>query len=156
MPPALAARFTVSELAVLAIVAAEVAGKGACSLTLAELAARAGCCRSTAQNALRSAARAGLIVIQERRQPGRKNLPNLIRIISTEWTTWLARGERRIGFKKSAPTDIGLKNERRADRRSTPAAMHGLHRAGWKRSKTLIGEGGQVDWPGLKYVSPCP
>jgi hypothetical protein len=37
MPPALAAKFTVSELAVLRIVGDEVRGQGACGLTLAEI-----------------------------------------------------------------------------------------------------------------------
>ncbi len=114
MPPALASRFTTGELAVLRIVGDEVAGKGTCSLTLGELSARAGCSRSTAKNALRSAARAGLLVIEERRQSGRKNLSNLIRITSAEWTTWLARGERRIGVKKFTPTVRGFRNKGRA------------------------------------------
>jgi hypothetical protein len=100
-------------MAVLKVVADEVAEKGACALTLGELSARAGCCRSTSQNALRSAARAGLIIIEERRRRGQKNLSNLIHVVSKEWLTWLARGERRrggmpspgIGFKKFAPTD---------------------------------------------------
>ena len=56
MPPALASKFTVSELAVLRIVGDEVSGQGACGLTLAEIAARAGVCRRMAQSALREAA----------------------------------------------------------------------------------------------------
>jgi hypothetical protein len=42
MPPALAAKFTTEELAVLRIVADEVWDKGWCDRTYAELAARAG------------------------------------------------------------------------------------------------------------------
>jgi predicted transcriptional regulator len=102
--------FTQGELAVLRVVGDEVAQHGACGRSLAEIAARAGCCRSTAKNALRSAARAGLVVIEERRQRGRKNLPNVVRIVSTEWTTWLARGERRIAVKKIAPTNTRIKS----------------------------------------------
>ena len=45
MPPALAAKFTVCELAVLRIVGDEVSGQGACALTIDEIAARAGVCR---------------------------------------------------------------------------------------------------------------
>ena len=66
MPPALAAKFTVSELAVLRIVGDEVSGQGACGLTLAEIAARAGVCRRMDQSALREAAALGLITVQER------------------------------------------------------------------------------------------
>jgi hypothetical protein len=117
MPPALAAKFTTAELAVLKVVADEVVANGVCSRSLAEIAARAGCCRSTAQNSLRSAARAGLLTIEERRRRGQKNLPNLIHVVSKEWTAWLARGERRrgdarspgIGFKTFAPTGSRLK-----------------------------------------------
>src|SRR5215208_6130781 len=46
MPPSLACKFTVGELAVLRIVGDEVIGQGACSRTLAEIAARAGVCRA--------------------------------------------------------------------------------------------------------------
>jgi hypothetical protein len=148
MPPGLAAKFTTGELAVLRIVGDEVRARGGCSLTLGEIAARAGCCRSTAQNALRSAARAGLVTIEERRQRGRKNLPNLIRVVSTEWRTWLSKGPRRgdggIGFKKIAPTDNGSRIEGGADRRNTPTAMQPLHRTGPIRSKWLIGERGET------------
>jgi len=140
----MAAKFTVSELAVLRVVADEVAEKGVCSRTLAELSARAGCCRSTAQNALRAAAKGGLITIEERRRRGQKNLSNLIRITSAEWSAWLARGERRmIGFKKIAPTDNSSRNKGRAEAWSSPTtAMRLLHRTGPIRSKSLIGERG--------------
>src|SRR5687767_10261963 len=89
MPPALAARFTVAELAALRIVADEVRLQGDCSLTLAEIAARAGVCRTSCQNALRAAARAGMVHVEERRRRGAKNLPNIITITSAEWRTWL-------------------------------------------------------------------
>jgi hypothetical protein len=59
MPPALAARFTVGELAVLRIVGDEVRGLGACARTIEEIAARAGTCRRMVQNAIRQAAARG-------------------------------------------------------------------------------------------------
>src|ERR671929_675913 len=86
MPPSLACKFTVGELAVLRIVGDEVRQHGHCDRSIAELAARAGCGRTTAQNALRQAARLGLITVQERRREGRKNDTNVIRIVSKEWT----------------------------------------------------------------------
>jgi hypothetical protein len=63
MPPAMAARFTVGELAVLRIVGDEVTANGTCDRSLAEIAARAGVCRKLAQLTLRMAAREGLIAI---------------------------------------------------------------------------------------------
>jgi len=48
MPPALAAKFTQGELAVLRIVADEVRRTGSCVRTVAEIAARAGVCRANA------------------------------------------------------------------------------------------------------------
>ena len=120
MPPSLACKFTVSELAVLRIVGDEVRQHGHCDRCMDEIAARAGVCRRMVQNALREAARLGLVTIEERRREGRRNLPNVIRIISKEWTSWLARGGRAsrpqpkplIGCKKMRPTDRHYKNQR--------------------------------------------
>ena len=92
MPPALAARFTTGELAVLRVVVDELVENGLCSRSLAEISARAGVCRTTAQNAIRRAAKLGLASIEERRRPGRKNLPNLVRVVSREWLTWIEMG----------------------------------------------------------------
>ena len=89
MPPGLASGFTVGQLAVLRIVGDEVHAKGTCDRSLAEIAARAGVCRKLAQLTLRMAARDGLITVQRRPRPGRKNLSNVVRIISAEWLTWL-------------------------------------------------------------------
>src|SRR5215211_4848555 len=120
MPPALACKFTVSELAVLRIVGDEVRQHGHCARCVDEIAARAGVCRSLVKNAIREAARLGLLTIEERRREGRRNLPNVIRIVSKEWTSWLARGGRSsrlsaellIGVKKMRPTDSSYKNQR--------------------------------------------
>jgi hypothetical protein len=92
MPPALAAQFTTGELAVLRIVADEVREKGRCDRTYGELAARAGVCRRTAMNALKRAARLGLLHIEVRPRPGRKNLTNVVTILSREWKGWIERG----------------------------------------------------------------
>src|SRR3954471_24960812 len=111
MPPALACKFTVSELAVLRIIGDEVRQHGQCDRCVDELAARAGVCRRMVQNAIREAARLGLLTIEERRREGRRNLPNVIRIVSKEWTTWLTRrarsshppAERPWGAKRCTP-----------------------------------------------------
>src|SRR3954447_22526148 len=71
-------------------------------------------------NTLREAARLGLLTIEERRREGRRNLPNVVRIVSKEWTMWLPRGRRAIGMKaelligckKMHPTDSSYKNQR--------------------------------------------
>src|SRR5215204_1953039 len=100
MPPALACKFTVGELAVLRIVGDEVLRHGRCDRTLGEIAARAGVCDRLARNAIRQAARLGLLTIEERRRQGQKNLSNVVRIVSREWTAWIARRNR--GKKDSA------------------------------------------------------
>src|SRR4051812_27826350 len=124
MPPALACKFTVSELAVLRIIGDEVRQHGHCARCVDEIAARAGVCRRMVQNALREAARLGLMTIEDRRGKGRRTLPNVTRIVSKEWTVWLAGGGRSsppaaepradppIGCKKLRPTDKGYKNQR--------------------------------------------
>lgn len=89
LPPALAARFTISEQAVLRIVADEVRANGCCSLCIDAIAARSGTSRATVQRALREAQVLGLIVVQERRRAGQKSLTNIIRVIMQEWRTWL-------------------------------------------------------------------
>jgi hypothetical protein len=105
MPPTLACRFTTGELAVLRIVADAVRDNGQCVLPVDAIAARAGVCRTTAQNAIRQAAREGLLTVQERRREGRRNDYNVLRIVSREWMTWIRRA---TGFKKNGPTDTGL------------------------------------------------
>jgi hypothetical protein len=102
MPPALAALFTTGELAVLRIVADEVREKGRCNPTYGELAARAGVCRRTALNTLRRAGRLGLLHIEVRPRPGRKNLTNVVTILSREWKAWIERGGRGSGARNDS------------------------------------------------------
>ncbi|SNB82294.1 hypothetical protein SAMN06265338_11924 [Rhodoblastus acidophilus] len=114
MPPALACLFTTGELAVLRIVADEVRDRKQCRLTLGEISARAGVGITTARNALRYAAREGLVTIEERRRDKRPNLSNVVRIVSREWMVWIARGRKQTarsasaggGCKKVESTDI--------------------------------------------------
>jgi hypothetical protein len=102
MPPALAAGFTVGQLATLRIVADEMRDRGSCQLPLAAIAARAGVGVTTARDAIRLAAGDGLATIMERRRRGGRSLPNIVRIISRDWLAWIARGG---GSKKLDPTD---------------------------------------------------
>src|SRR5215212_922235 len=107
MPPALACKFTVSELAVLRIVGDEVRQHGHCARCVDEIAARAGVCRRMVQTALKEAARLGLLTVQERRRERSEERPNVVRIVSKEWASWLARGGR--SSRPSAEPLIGCK-----------------------------------------------
>ncbi|MDP4026969.1 helix-turn-helix domain-containing protein [Methylobacterium sp. NEAU 140] len=94
LPPALAARFTLAEQAVLALVASEVARRKDCRMAIEHMAAVAGVCRSTVKNAIREARRLGLLTVEERQVTGFRNLPNVVRVVSPEWTAWLRLGRR--------------------------------------------------------------
>src|SRR4051812_15326427 len=125
LPPALAARFTLAETAVLAVVSAEVRQHGACTLTVGHIAAVAGVCGQTVRNALRVAQRLGFVHVEQRRVSAWRNRPNRVTILSPEWTTWL-RMARRGGaskFLEGSPTQE--KN------RAAPA----------QRNRTLAAEG---------------
>jgi hypothetical protein len=131
MPPALAAKFTVGELAALRIISDEVRHHGFCSLHIDAIAARAGVrSRTTVKDALREAQKLGMVTVKERRRAGQRSLTNIIHIISREWRDWLAKGG---GVRKSTTTDKGKKERgfRTAPgrRRSYPkAAERGLAR----------------------------
>jgi transposase len=99
MPPALAAKFTTGQMAVLRVVADEVRERGSCDRCIDELARRAGVSRSTARNAIREARQLGLLAVQERRRPGDRSLTNIITMVSREWQTWLTRGPKGGGSK---------------------------------------------------------
>ena len=107
MPPQLACRFTCGELAALRIVADAVRDKGQCVMTLSEIAGRAGVCVTLARNALRLAAREGLVTIEERRRDRRPNLANVVRVISREWLVWIERGRRNSQKAAGAPKAAG-------------------------------------------------
>ena len=89
LPPGLAARFTLAEQAVLALVAAEVAKRGDCRLAIENLAGLTGVSRSTVKNAIREARRLGLVSVEERQLTGFRNDTNVVRVVSREWQAWL-------------------------------------------------------------------
>ena len=94
MPPQIACRFTMGEGAVLAVIAAEVAKRGRCTLTIGHIAALAGVCKTTVRNAVRQAAGLGLIRSEEWRLSAFRSAPNTVTITSAEWTAWLRLGGR--------------------------------------------------------------
>ncbi len=111
MPRYLGERFTIGHMAVMRIVADEHRRNGYCDLALDEMAARAGVCRRTARRAINYAATiegGQLVTIKRRPRPGRKNLTNVVHIVSPEWLSWLKRGsssERNIGGHLCPPTE---------------------------------------------------
>lgn len=94
MPPQIAARFTMGEGAVLAVIAAEVAKRGRCTLTIGHIAALAGVCKTTVRNAIRQAAGLGLVRSDEWRLSAFRSAPNTVTITSAEWLAWLRLGGR--------------------------------------------------------------
>jgi hypothetical protein len=133
MPPALAAKFTVSELAVLRVAGEEVLKHGACTLCVDALAAMAGTCPTVVRSAFDVAEGLALVTVQERRRPGQRSLTNVIHIISAEWLTWLRKGS---GSRKSGTTNTrysdtstrkpdmvsGYRSKRLSDGRYRPSA----------------------------------
>jgi hypothetical protein len=102
VPAKIAASFTMAELAVLTVVARQCQRSGTCSLHIDAISALAGCCRTVVKNALRQARLLGLLLVKERRIPGRKSLTNVTSIVSREWLGWLKLG---VGVKRMTTTD---------------------------------------------------
>jgi len=94
LPPGLAARFTLAEQAVLALVAAETVRRKDCRLAVGHLAAIVGVAETTVRNAIREAVKLGLVTVEERRITGFRNDTNVVRIVSPEWTAWLRLARR--------------------------------------------------------------
>ncbi len=105
MPPRLAARFTLAEAAVLSVIAVEVAGKGACTLTIGHIAALAGVSETSVRNAMREAVALGLIRVEERRLSAWRNAPNRVTILAPEWLSWLRLTRKGGGCKTVHPTN---------------------------------------------------
>lgn len=106
MPPALTARFTTSEAAVLRIVGDECRDRGRCDICLDAIAARAGVGCTTAQKALREAKHFGMVEIRERPRTGAKNDTDVVTIVDREWRQWLERSPKwAIGFGKTSITE---------------------------------------------------
>src|SRR4051812_38472251 len=103
MPPQLAARFTLAETAVLAVVSAEHVSRGRCTLVIDHIAALAGVSRATVKRALREAQALGLVRIEERRLSAWRNAPNMVTITSSEWSTWLRMRRKGVGFNSEPP-----------------------------------------------------
>jgi hypothetical protein len=151
LPPALAARFTPGEIAVLAVVAAEVSQRRDCRLAVGRLAALAGVSETLVRNALREARALGLITVDERRISAWRNDTNVVRIVSTEWSSWLrlARGasagatRREDTARRPArePASAGLGGGCRSVQGTSTITNNRWERAGWKTESEARGEG---------------
>src|SRR5918997_5180029 len=111
LPPQIQSRFTLAESAVLSVIAAEVAGKGACTLTIGHIAALAGVCNQTVRNAMREAVGLGFLRVEERRLTAWRNAPNRVTITSAEWLSWLPLRPKGGGSKSFDPTPTGLRKQ---------------------------------------------
>jgi hypothetical protein len=92
LPANLRAGYPEGQRGVLCIVAGEVKKHGVCDLPIDKIAALAGVCRTTVQTSMHEARRLGHIKITERPIRGRKNLPNLVHIVSPKWKAWINCG----------------------------------------------------------------
>lgn len=107
LPPALAARFTLAEQAVLSLVAAETCRRKDCRLSIGGMAAIAGVSETTVRNAIREAAKLGLVTVEERRITGWRSDTNIVRIVAPEWTSWLRLTRKRKDEAPALPAEGG-------------------------------------------------
>ncbi len=114
LPPALAARFTPGEIAVLAVVAAEASRRGDCRLAVGHLAAVAGVSETLVRNALREARALGLVTVEERRVTTWRNDTNVVRIVSAEWSGWLKLAKGRPAAAPALRGSASTRNGRAA------------------------------------------
>jgi hypothetical protein len=98
--PRIAAQFSVSELAVLTVLANEVRRAGKLVWPISRVAAAAGVCRAMVQMAFRKARELGLISVKHERPRGQRNRFNEVKIVCSEWLSWL---KGRGGSKNVAP-----------------------------------------------------
>ena len=89
--PAIASRFTTSELAALRVIADEMKRYGSCTMFIDKVASLAGTCRSVVKNTLRKARALRLLTVEERRRRGQRSLTNVIRFLCASWRQWITR-----------------------------------------------------------------
>ncbi|MER2536850.1 MAG: hypothetical protein ABTQ31_16990 [Rhizobiaceae bacterium] len=104
MPNTIRHWFTEGERAVLSVIADEVKKRGRCEMEVEKIASKAGVSIRLTQCAIATASwRSGdvmklpeaerpplLIVVEYRPRKGRKSLPNIIKIVSRAWISWLS------------------------------------------------------------------
>ena len=158
LPPGIAARFTLAEQAVLALVAAETVRRKDCRLAVGHLAAIVGVAETTVRNAIREARKFGLLTVEERQITGFRNDTNIVRIVSPEWTAWLrlarkgnavvAPPGRREGHHGPTSQGGGCKS---ANRTPTEVSVLGKTRPA-EPKKGCRGAAGDLDQSGLLRI----
>lgn len=144
MPVGLAARFSLAEQAALAIVADEVRRTGDCQLCIGAIAGKAGIGETSVRNAIREAKNLGLVTVEERRVATWRNLANVVRIVSPEWSQWLDRRGRGGACKSSKRTIPQIVIGKRETTKSGQNGYRG------KRE----GEAERQDEPTLRFSGP--
>ena len=135
LPPSIAAQFTASEAAVIAVILGEVSARGGhkfpptCELHVGAIAARAGVSETTVRNARRQAERLGLIRVEQRRVSYSRSLPNRISVVSKELLLW-------------------LRTRSRAEKEEQVYARHGR--------KSVPGGGCKIALPTTSYIYSYP
>ncbi len=149
LPPQLACRFTMAETAVLSTIAAEVARRGLCRLTIGHIAALAGVSRTTVQTAVREAVALGILTSEEWRLTAWRSAPNTVRIVSAEWRTWL-----RMRDRKRAGGDHPRQAEERP--RDGGARHYGVRSGGGGfRSPSTLRSTDSSKNPNVRQAEPC-
>ncbi|WP_238178647.1 hypothetical protein [Methylobacterium dankookense] len=121
-------------MAALKVVADEVRARGTCEQCVAAISARAGVSASTTRNAIRTAARLGLLIVEERRRQGQRNDTNRITIVDLSWQAWIAKGGRAKGggFKSFDPSDNQIQKSRNRSAYETP--QKGYRKSAWHQA----------------------
>jgi hypothetical protein len=124
IPPAMAAHLTTSEMAYCRLVANEVMAKGTFDLSHHEAAQRCRMHPKTAQRAQARLQELGWIWIIKCRDPQRPRhyLPNVVRIVSKEWLSWIARSRWSSVSHRghSSPSPENIDSNRGPNTRATP------------------------------------
>jgi hypothetical protein len=118
LPPSIRKDFTEGQRSILFVIGEEVRRKGSCDWPIDRVAAQSGMCRTSVQDLLHKAKRAGLLAVLERPRKGQKSQTNIVRIASREWLNWLSMNsdrQRNIGSNRanlSGTTKNKIKKER--------------------------------------------
>ena len=127
VPSRIAASFTLGEVAVLTVIARQVQRGGTCSLPIDAVAALAGVSRSTVKRAVRLAVQLGLLERRERRRRGQKSDTNVLKVISSEWVSWLKLSGVGIGGQNRTTTHSHSHSERRKAGKTGKPVVIALH-----------------------------
>lgn len=111
LPPHVVAQTTVSEQAVLSLVAWQHCCRGVCDWSHQEIATRVGVCVSMVKSAIAMAAELHLVSVQVRRVSAWRNDTNVVRIICPAWTNWIRMRPRGVGSNLQPPSKFNKKQE---------------------------------------------